>query len=71
MFWTFDGSVIEENENSRISLSSDSQELTITNVEREDSGKYRCAVKNRVGNDTSEPSVVNVLCKYSINAILS
>ena len=67
--WTFDGSVITANENSRISLSNDSQELTITNVERGDSGDYRCLVKNRVGNDTSDPSVINVLCKYGISLL--
>ena len=65
--WTFDGSVITANENSRISLSNDSQELTITNVNRGDSGDYRCLVKNRVGNDTSDTSVINVLCKYRIS----
>ena len=67
--WTFDGSVITANENSRISLSNDSQELTITNVKRGDSGDYRCLVKNRVGNDTSDPSVINVLCKYRISLL--
>ena len=67
--WTFDGSVITANENSRISLSNDSQELTITNVNRGDSGDYRCLVKNRVGNDTSDPSVINVLCKYRISLL--
>ena len=67
--WTFDGSVIKVNNNSRISLSNDSQELTITNVNRGDSGDYRCLVKNRVGNDTSDPSLINVLCKYRISLL--
>ncbi|CAH3163905.1 unnamed protein product [Pocillopora meandrina] len=64
--WTFDGSVITADENSRISLSNDSQELTITNVKRGDSGDYRCLVKNRVGNDTSGRSVINVLYRPEI-----
>ena len=67
--WTFDGSFIKVNKNSRISLSNDSQELTITNVTRGDSGDYRCLVKNRVGNDSSDPSVINVLCKYRISLL--
>ena len=67
--WTFDGSVITANENSRISLSNDSQELTITSVKRGDSGDYRCLVKNRVGNDTSDLSLINVLCKYRISLL--
>ena len=67
--WTFDRSVITANENSRISLSNDSRELTITNVKRRDSGDYRCLVTNRVGNDTSDPSVINVLCKYRISLL--
>ena len=67
--WTFEGSVITANENSRISLSNHSQELTITNVNRGDSGDYRCLVKNRVGNDTSNTSVINVLCKYRISLL--
>ena len=71
IFWTLDGSVMVENESSRIILSNDSQELTITNVRRVDSGEYRCVVKNRVGNDTSNPSVVNVLCKYSIGILFT
>ena len=65
--WTFNGSVINTNENSRITLSSGSQELTITSVSRGDSGEYRCAVKNRVGSDTSNDSTVNVQCKYRAN----
>ena len=67
--WTFNGSVINKNENSRISLSNGSQELTITNVIRGDSGEYRCVVSNRVGSDTSNASTVNVQCKYRASVL--
>ena len=59
--WTKDG--ISISSNSRISLSDDNKQLTITNVNRKDSGEYRCVAKNRVGNDTSDASTVYVHCK--------
>ena len=58
--WVKDGFPISSN--SRISFSHDDKRLTITYVNRMDSGEYRCVARNRVGNDTSN-SKVNVLCK--------
>ena len=62
--WTKDGSPISSN--SRISLSDDNKQLTITNVNRTDSGEYRCVASNSLGNDTSSAATVDVLCKYSM-----
>ena len=62
--WTKDGSPIISN--SRISLLADNKQLTITNVNRTDSGEYRCVANNSLGNDTSNAVTVDVLCKYSI-----
>ena len=61
--WRKNGSPISNN---RISLSPDKKQLTITNVNRTDSGEYRCVASNSLGNDTSSAATVNVLCKYSI-----
>ena len=59
--WIKDGSPISNN--SRISLSPNNKQLTITNVNRTDSGEYQCVASNRVGKDTSNASTVNILCK--------
>ena len=61
--WTKNGSPIS---NHRISLPPDKKQLTITNVNRTDSGEYRCVASNSLGSDTSSAATVNVLCKYSI-----
>ena len=50
----------------RISFSADKKELTITNVNRTDSGEYRCEASNILGNDTSNIATLNVQCKYSV-----
>ena len=59
--WTKDGSAISNN--SMISLSDDNKQLTITNVNRTNSGEYQCVASNRVGKDTSDASTVTILCK--------
>ena len=59
--WIKDGFPISNN--SRISLSQDNNQLTMTNVKRTDSGEYQCVASNRVGKDTSNASTVNILCK--------
>ena len=61
--WTKDGSPISNN--SRISSPQEKQ-LTITNVNRTDSGEYRCVAGNSLGNDTSNAATVDVQCKYSM-----
>ena len=59
--WTRDGSPV--NQSSRISFSADKKQLTITNVNRTDRGKYRCVASNELGNDTSNASIVDIQCK--------
>ena len=44
-------------------LSPSHEQLTITNVNRTDSGDYTCRAKNRVGTDTSNASTITVQCK--------
>ena len=67
--WTKDGSPISSN--SRISLSSDNKQLTITNVNRTDSGEYRCVANNKLGNDTSNAAEVDVKCECIVFNILT
>ena len=38
---------------------------TITNITREDRGKYQCVATNPVGKDTKD-FVINVKCKFAI-----
>ena len=65
--WTKDGSLLSSN--SRFSLSDDKR-LTITNVNRTDSGEYRCVASNSLGNDTSSGATLNIQCKYSVKSDL-
>ena len=62
--WTRDGTLV--NTSGRISFSGDKRQLTITNVNRTDSGGYLCVASNKLGNDTSTVATLDVLCKYSI-----
>jgi len=64
--WIRNGSPINTTINSRISLLKDNKQLTITNVNRTDSGEYRCVARNELGNDTSNVALLDVQCKYSI-----
>ena len=63
--WTINGTAINVTANpSRINLTVDGEQLTITNVNRTDSGEYRCvASKNKVGNVTSMAAKLTVQCK--------
>ena len=65
LLWTKDGSLVNASVNFRISLSSDRKQLTITNVNRADSGQYRCVANNSVGTVTSNAATLDVHCKYS------
>jgi len=72
--WTRDGSPLDINGNSsRIGFSLDEKELTITNVNRTDSGEYRCVAENGVGKDTSNAAKLDVQRKYmcGVAAILT
>ena len=61
--WTKDGSAVNS---PRISLSSDGKQLTITNVNRDDRGDYRCLANNSIGAVvTSDAATLDVQCKYS------
>ena len=63
ILWTKDGSPI--NNNSRIRFSIHNKLLTISNVNRTDSGRYRCVANNSLGNDTSNVATVDIQCKFS------
>ena len=60
--WKKDGYSIGSN--SRISYSAKSNELTIINVYRTDSGKYHCVASNSIGNASSVAATLVVECKY-------
>ena len=49
--------------NNRINLSANNSPLTITDVNRKDSGGYLCVAHNEVGNDTSIIVILDVQCK--------
>ena len=68
--WTRNGSPVNTTINSRISFSEDKKNLTITDVNRTDSGEYRCVASNELGNDSSNNATLDVQCKYSISAFL-
>ena len=63
--WTKNGSAINPNEDVRIRLSTDKEQLTITNVSRKDNGAYRCVASNKVGNATSNVAIVTVRCEFN------
>ena len=59
--WTKDSSVV--NTTSRITFNADKKQLSITNVDRGDSGKYICVAMNDVNEVQSNSSTLNVQCK--------
>ena len=61
--WTRNGSPLNTTINSRISFSGDQKQLKITDVNRVDSGEYRCVARNRLGNDISNVATLDVQCK--------
>ena len=64
--WTTGGTPVNTTANPRISFSSDNKQLTITNVNRSDSGQYRCVANNSIGDAvTSNAVTLDVQCKYS------
>ena len=60
--WTKDELPVTNN--SRISFSVVNRVLTITNVNRKDSGEYKCVASNKLGNDTSKAAELNVKCEF-------
>ena len=63
--WTRNGSLVHAS--GRINFSDGKKRLTITDVNRTDSGEYRCVASNRVGHDTSNATKLDVQCKTSIS----
>ena len=56
--WTKDGSVV--NTTPRITFHANNKNLTITHVDRGDSGEYICVATNNVSTVQSNPSSLNV-----------
>ncbi|CAH3163880.1 unnamed protein product, partial [Pocillopora meandrina] len=56
--WTKDESPVTNS--SRVNFSVVNKVLTITNVNRKDSGEYRCVASNKLGNDASKAAELNV-----------
>ena len=61
--WTIDGSAVNTTANPRISLTADRKQLTITSVNRTDSGEYRCVANNIVKTVNSTAALLTVQCK--------
>ena len=61
--WTKGGFSINQSNNSRISFSENKELLTITNLNRQDSGEYQCVANNSLGTGSSNVATLNVLCK--------
>ena len=66
--WTKDGSAVTAN--NRISLSADDKQLSIINVNRTDSGEYRCVAANSVGTVNSNAATLKVTCKKNFTHFL-
>ena len=62
--WTRNGSVLTSSV-PRISFGAESRELTITSINRADSGEYRCVANNSEGNVTSDAATLDVQCEYT------
>ena len=62
ILWTRDGYPVNTSINSRISFAADKRQLTITNVNRVDSGEYRCVASNILGNTTSNAATLDIQC---------
>ena len=56
--WSKDGSAVTAD--NRISLSADNKQLSLTNVNRTDSGEYRCVAANSVGTVSSNASTLTL-----------
>ena len=66
--WTKDGSVVTAD--NRISVSADNKQLSLTNLNRADSGEYRCVATNSVGTINSNVATLTVLCKKTFTYFL-
>ena len=64
--WTRNGSPVDSSDSSRITFSADKKQITIRNVNRTDSGEYRCVANNILGNATSNGAILDVQCKNGV-----
>ena len=64
--WTRNGSPVDSSDSSRITFSPDKKQFTIRNVNRTDSGEYRCVASNELGNATSSAAILDVQCKNGV-----
>ncbi|KAL9951099.1 hypothetical protein ACROYT_G043696 [Oculina patagonica] len=55
--WTRSGSPVDTSNSSRIRFSEDRKQLTIVDVNKTDSGEYRCVARNKLGNATSSATL--------------
>ena len=69
--WTANGSPINARHNWKFSFSVNNTQLTVTEVNRNDSGEYRCVANNSLGNATSDAAYLDVHCEYSLVVISS
>lgn len=67
--WTRNGSPIGTSDNSSISISQGSKQLTITNVRRTDSGEYQCGANNSLGKTFSNVALLVVQCKIAADVV--
>ena len=65
--WTKDGSAITAD--NRISLSADNKQLSLTDVNRTDSGEYRCVATNSVGTVHSNASTLTLQGKDTFTGL--
>ena len=63
--WTRNGSPVNTTINSSISFSDDNKKLTITDVNRTDSGEYRCVANNSLGDAASKAAILDIQCNVS------
>lgn len=62
--WLINGSPMNTTfNNSRMGFSGNQKHLTISNLRRTDSGKYRCKAINSLGNATYDVATLDVQCK--------
>ena len=66
--WTKDGSAVTAD--NRISLLADNRQLNLANVNRTDSGEYRCVAANSVGTVNSNTARLTVHCKKTFTHFL-
>ena len=66
--WTKDGSAVTAD--NRISFSADNKQLSLTNVNKTDSGVYRCVATNNVGTVKSIAATLTVPCKKTFTHFL-